>query len=440
MEFGRLEETLSEVHWLLGRDDVPALVHSTVLFPLHYDGRMSTAALTAEHRRWAALHADPLTPARRDWSDAREPERRLRVGYVSPDLRQHPVGFFLAPVLAAHAAAGSVETVCYSCGAGADGWTARVRESAAVWRDARGLGDAELAELIERDGVDILVDLFGHTSGEHLLAFARKPAPLQVSWLGYVNTTGMKAMDYILLDPIVCPPGEEDLYSERPLRMERCYLTYRGPDYAAEVSPPPSRERGYVTFGSFNTLSKIGFRVLGAWAQILSAVPGARLLLRNKEFDEPEAREIYLAELERLGVDPARVHLEGRARHEELLAYYANLDIALDPFPYNGGTTTCEALWMGVPVVTLAGDRFVGRVGQTILTAAGLEELVAHSADEYIGKAVELAAAGERLAALRAGMRERVRGSALGDVEGFTRGLEHAYRTIWRDWCAANAG
>ncbi len=433
---GKLEDAVASFRRVLELGPASAAAHSAALFSLHYDPALDPAALAAEHRRWAARHTAPLTPARRDWPNARRPERRLRVGYVSADFRRHPVAYFLAPVLAAHDR-DSVETICYSGAIRADEWTERLRASAALWREVCPLSDAELARRIEEDQVDLLVDLAGHTAGHRLLTFARKPAPVQLSWLGYFNTTGLASIDYLIVDDHLAPPGEPAPFTEQPLRLGRCYLCYRGPEDAPPPGPPPSAASGRVTFGCFNSLSKIGFRVVALWAEILGRLPSARLLLKNAGFDDESARRVYLDEFSRRGVGAERLELAGRSSQAELLDGYSRVDVALDPFPYNGGTTTCEALWMGVPVITLAGDLVVSRVGGSILSAAGLDSLMAGSPADYVERAVALASDAEELARLRAGLRERVASSELGDCAGFTGKLEDAYRSVWRDWCAS---
>ena len=432
---GRFEEALGCYRRGLALEPKYAQAHEVALFTLHYSADLDARGLAEEHRRWAHRHADGLCAPARRHSNRPDPERRLRVGYVSADLHHHPIAYFLTPVLAARDRE-RTEVFCYASGK-TDGWTERIRACEPVWRPAAALGDAELARQIEQDQVDILVDLSGHTGGNRLLAFARKPAPIQVSWLGYFNTTGMRAMDYLMVDPEIAPPGEEPPFVEEALRLPGCYLTYQIPDYAPPVGPAPLIKNGWVTFGCFNSLSKIGSHVVSVWAEILRHIPGSRLLMKNYEFADEVSRRLYLGYFEQCGVDAARVDLLGPSPHGEVLGAYANVDIALDPFPYNGGTTTCEALGMGVPVISLRGDRFVSRVGTTILRNAGLDSLVARSQTEYIEKAVELAAHPQRVAELRAGMRDRLAQSTLCDTVGFTRKLEDAYREIWRRWCGA---
>jgi predicted O-linked N-acetylglucosamine transferase (SPINDLY family) len=435
---GRFEEALACYQRGLALEPKFAAAHEVALFTLHYSPALEPPALAAEHRRWAERHAEPLGQPARRFANSPDPERRIRVGYVSADLHHHPIAYFLTPVLAARDRQ-RTEVFCYACGK-VDGWTERILACQPVWKPVGSLGDAELARQIEEDQIDILVDLSGHTAGNRLLVFARKPAPVQVSWLGYFNTTGMRAMDYLIVDPELAPPREPAPFVEEALRLPGCYLTYAIPDYAPAVAPAPALQNGYVTYGCFNSLSKIGLHVVSVWAEILRRTPASRLVMKNYAFADETSRRLYEDYFAQCGIEPARVNLLGPSPHGAVLEHYAEVDIALDPFPYNGGTTTCEALAMGVPVVTLRGDRFVSRVGATILRNAGLDSLIAGSESEYIEKALVLAAQPELAAEMRTGMRARLARSTLCDCTGFTRKLEHAYRDIWRRWCALQSG
>lgn len=435
---GRFEESIASYRRALALDSNLPRYHGIILFALHYSPALTPGQLASEHRIWAARHADPLLLAGKVHATRADPHRRIRIGYVSADLRSHPVGYFMAPVIAEHDRE-QVDVVCYSNGR-EDALSDRLRPFVSLWRRTVAMGDADLAEVIEKDEVDILVDLSGHTEGNRLLTFAHKPAPVQVSWLGYFNTTGMRAMDYLIVDSCLAPVEEEAPYAEEPVRIPGCYLAYSVPEYAPPVSPAPCRERGYTTYGTFNTLSKIGIHVVPVWSEILNLNPTARLIMKNSAFADESCRKLYQRHFEQCGIAPERIDLLGPSPHIELLSFYSEIDVALDPFPYNGGTTTCESLAMGVPVVTLRGDRFVSRVGCTILLNAGLGELVAHSKQEYVEKAVELGRNPDRIAAIRATMRDRLAASTLCDTVGFTRKLEDAYREIWTRWCARQTG
>jgi predicted O-linked N-acetylglucosamine transferase (SPINDLY family) len=361
---------------------------------------------------------------------ARAPGRALRVGYVSPDLCAHSVAFFFEPVLARHDPA-RVQAICYDVGRRRDAVGERLRGLAQGWVEAAGMDDDALAARIAADGIDILVDLAGHTNGNRLAVFQRRPAPVQATWIGYPNTTGLETIGYRLTDAIADPPGEADaLHSERLVRLPRGFLCYRPPDEA----PPPSPRPGVagpgraIAFGSFNSLLKLAPGTLDCWARILGRVAGSRLVLKAPGLTSPRARARILALFAARGIAPGRIDLlpfiGARAEH---LAAYGRIDIALDSFPYNGTTTTCEALWMGVPVVTLRGDRHAARVGASLLHRIGLDELVAADTAAYVETACRLAADRDRLAATSAGLRARMRASPLCDAAGFARDLERAY-------------
>jgi predicted O-linked N-acetylglucosamine transferase (SPINDLY family) len=331
-----------------------------------------------------------------------------------------------------------VEVFCYSNHRGVDELTLRLRPSVDHWRTVVGVTDAVLADVIRRDGIDILVDLSGHTAGHRLETFARKPAPVQVSWVGYFDTTGLDTIDYILLDRFVCPAEAEGGYSERVLRLPDGYLCY-APQSDQPVAPLPASTCGYVTFGCFNKVAKVTPQVVELWSRILHTVPEARLCLKDTAFDDAAVRERYTRLFASHGIGHDRLTLLGRTPYQEYLETFAQIDIALDPFPFNGGTTTIESLWMGVPVVALAGDRFVGRMGVSHLSNLGLSELIADSPAAYVDTAVQLACDLPRLTALRSGLRERMTASPLTDGQRFTQALEGLYRQMWRTWCATQS-
>ena len=422
-------------HREAARRDPAALASlSTLALSSHYV-MIGREELFALQRAAGAAYGAKL-PVPPPHGNARDPARRLRIGYVSPDFHMHSVAFFLTRVFAAHDPA-AVEIFAYSDVAKPDAVTAKLRAAVAQWRDARALSDAALADAIRQDGIDILVDLAGHTAGNRLAAFARKPAPVQVSWLGYPDTTGLAAMDARLTDAIADPEGAEAFAVEKLVRLPRGFLCYAPGEDAPDVAPLPAGPDKPITFGSFNNLPKLSDETLDLWARILLAVPDSRLLLKARGLDDPGVRQGVVARFAVAGIDPARLRFAGRVRgYGEHMGLYGEMDIALDSLPYNGTTTTCEALWMGVPTVTLAGDRHCARVGASLMTRVGLADLVAETADEYVAIAVKLAADRARLAELRAGMRDRMRASPLMDGPGFTRTLEEAYRALWRAWCA----
>ena len=419
-------------------DDVAA--HDNLLLNLHYPAEQNAEEIFQEHCRWDSVHTRSLTDRREAHANDPSPERRLRIGYVSPDFRTHPVATFFEHLLATHDSA-QVEIFCYADLLRADAVTARLKEKSANWRVITGMPDAQVAELVRQDRIDLLVDLAGHTAFNRLPVFARKPAPVQVTWLGYCDTTGMPAMDYRLTDAHADPPGStERFHTEQLVRLPACAWCFRPPDEAPPVVAPPVARTGHVTFGSFNSRAKITTAMLTLWSRIVLAVPGAHLLLKNPSLQDRATQLQTLRLLEQAGLPAERITLLGRTPTiAEHLASYARVDLALDTFPYLGTTTTCEALWMGVPVITLAGQTHASRVGVSLLTNAGLPELIAQDADDYLRLAVQLATDPTRLADLRATLRDRMAASPLMDAPRFARNLEAAYREMWRKWCAVSS-
>ncbi|MCF8506758.1 MAG: tetratricopeptide repeat protein [Caulobacter sp.] len=383
--------------------------------------------LARRHRDWAVQWAEPLAPAVPpvlDW-DGR---RRLRVGYVSADFWWHPVSYFFEPLLEAHDR-GRFEIFLYAAGTRSDALTERLKAKADHWLRVGGLTDAEMAARIRRDGIDILVDLGGHTGGNRLLAFARRPAPVQVSWLGYPHSTGMTGIDYRFSDRITEPAPQADRWSsERIVRLPGGFHCYRAPCDIAPAAEPPLTGAGHVTFGSFNNLAKINDQVVACWAAILSACPGSVLLLKARLLEDPAVSGRLNGVFASHGIGAERIvalpYEPDQARHLEL---YGRVDIALDTFPYNGTTTTCEALWMGVPVIGLLGRGHAGRVGASLLSQVGLDWLVGRDEADYVRRAVTLAADTPALAELRRGLRRRMRDSTLCDAAFLARKIEAAY-------------
>jgi predicted O-linked N-acetylglucosamine transferase (SPINDLY family) len=390
--------------------------------------------IAALHRRWGQALEAQVAPLVLPVNHQPRDRRPLHVGYVSADFKRHAVAWFLEPVLAHHDP-GRVKVHAYVNLPGAgDEVTARMRRHCAVFRSLVGLADADAARMIAADGIDVLVDLGGHTAGHRLGIFAHRPAPVQVTYLGYPATTGLSRIQYRLTDAVADPPGAtEALHTEQLVRLPAGFLCYGPPAEAplADPGPPPSLKAGQVTFASFNDASKLSEKVLGVWARVLLAVPGSRLRLKNRGLGDPGTRQRMLDLLRASGVEADRLELiafkPDLASH---LACYADVDIALDTFPYNGTTTTCEALWMGVPVITLSGKAHVGRVGTSLLQGIGLPELCADNEASYVAAAATLAADGPRLRGLRAGLRDRLRGAPLLDAPGFVRTLEQTYREL----------
>jgi protein O-GlcNAc transferase len=402
--------------------------YTNLVLALHYVPGVTSALIGETTRRWAATLPRRLT--RPFPSGGKHRARKLRVGYVSGDFRSHPVAFFIETILAAHDRK-VVEVFCYGNATVTDGTTTRIAEAADHWRDISDLADHDAARQIGKDAIDILIDLSGHTAGNRLTMFAGKPAPIQCTWLGYVGTTGLSEIDYIIADRFVIPPQEDGLYREQPFRLPNSYLCFTPPSEDIAVGPLPILRGEGPTFGCFNNLLKINGAVVDLWSTLLAAVPRSRLYLKTAQLDNEAVRHSLAGEFAARGIGDDRLHLAGGSPRPELLAAYNDVDIALDPFPFGGGTTTLEALWMGVPTITLRGDRFVGRVGESVLTTLGLAELVAGNPGDYLATASALAGDVGRLAALRAGLRQRLTASPLCDAEGFARDLEAAYRAMW---------
>jgi predicted O-linked N-acetylglucosamine transferase (SPINDLY family) len=436
----RLAEGLACFRRALVFDPGHVKARSSLLFALNYSDRLTSGEIYRQSRKYERAQRRHIPAPATTFANPPDPERPLRVGYLSGDFYRHSVSFFFEPLLKNHDGA-KFQTVCYSSVQQPDETTARLKESTSLWRECSELGDGELAERVRGDGIDILVDLAGHTGAKvRLPALLQKPAPLQVSWLGYPNSTGISSIDYRLTDADADPAGEGDRwYSERLVRLPDGFLCYQPPVDAPEPAPAPLLHNGFVTFGSFNILPKLSASTVALWAELLREVPDARLLLKCHPLGDQRTRERVLRLFARFGVDPRRLTLLPVVPAQEHLALYREIDLALDPFPYNGTTTTCEALWMGVPVLTLTGDSHAGRVGTSLLKRVGLPELVARDTGEYLAIARSLAADRDRLSRYRGELRQMMAASPLCDGELFARNVEAAYRAIWRSWCRKNA-
>jgi predicted O-linked N-acetylglucosamine transferase (SPINDLY family) len=430
---GRLDEALACYRRALDIKPDYSQAHSNLLFALNYIS-MDPARLFAEHRHFGEIHGKPVAiPA---FSNSPDPNRRLRIGYVSPDFRTHSVSYFIEPILAHHDTR-QVEVYCYSQTQQTDDTTKRLKNCARHWREIQGRSDAEAVDMIRADGVDILVDLAGHTGHNRLLIFVRRPAPVQVTYLGYPNTTGVAQMDNRITDALADPSGQEAFHTEKLVRLPAGFLCYRPMGDAPAVTPPPVLQSGSITFGSFNSMEKISPQVLTQWANILKALPGSSLILKNKSLKDAMTCRLLLERFQEHGITPQRLELLEWSRSQiDHLAVYNRVDIALDTFPYNGTTTTCEALWMGVPVISLEGTRHAGRVGVSLLTQIGHADMVARTPEDYLRVAVDLAGNRDRLVTLRADLRNRMINSPLCNAKIFTQNLENTYREMWRQWCA----
>jgi len=376
-----------------------------------------------------------MTRAKISHTNNPDPDRKLRVGYISPDFRRNSVAYFFESLLDGHNRQ-QVETFGYANVEFEDEFTQRLKEKFDHYRDIYSTDDRTLTELVERDRIDILVDLAGHTGDNRLTAIACKPAPIQVTYLGYPDTTGIKAVDYRLTDNLAEPPDSQKFYTEELVFLPEGFLCYRPPDFAPTVVTLPLDEKGYVTFGSFNNSCKINPMIVELWVEILNACPNSHFMLKLKGGDEPEIKDRYAGYFENAGIDLDRLDIYGWQNPTEHLKLYNQVDIALDTFPYNGTTTTCEALWMGVPVISLVGsEHHISRVGLSILSRVGLEFFAATEPSEYVSKAVALAENQQSLRHIRSSMRARIAASGLCHAKAFAGQVETAYRKMWHRWC-----
>lgn len=425
---GQLPEALANYRRALELRPDLAWIRSNYLLCLNYDPGADDAALFAEHRRWGALHGQSppgLAPHPHD----RDPERPLRVGYLAADFRASAFACFVEPVLAAHDPS-RVQALCYQLDPVAN-------DAAGAWRSIRGRTSAEVADLVRADRIDILVDLLGHTRGHSLAVLPYRPAPVQVSWLGYPNTTGLTCVDYRLTDAIADPPGEPVRHTEELVRLPAVFCCYRGPPTAPPIAPLPALRNGALTFGSHHNLAKLNPAALELWSRVLTAVPGSRLLVFRDTLRGSAPERIRDA-LAARGIGAGRIafHLAS-ARDDAHLALYGEVDVALDSFPWSGHTTTCDALWMGVPVLTLRGARHASRMAASVLTAVGLTQWIAGSGEDLVRRAEQLGRDRDGLARLRGRLRAAMAASPVCDAASFTRSLEDAYRTMWRRWARA---
>ena len=410
-----------------------ATLGSNFLLYLNYLPDVDQQMFFDEHKRWGEIYA-PASRARTSHNNVPDPGRRLRIGYISPDFRMHPVACFFESLLDGH---NPEETEIYGYGdvKSPDQITERLKSKFDHYRDICGVNDETAAGIIEQDQIDILVDLGGHTDNSRLLVLAYKPAPIQVTYLGYSNTTGMQAVDYRLTDSLADSPESQKFYTEELVFLPDCFSCYRPPDFAPPVAPLPAIRKGYVTFGSSNNSCKIHPFILGLWAEILKATGDSHILLRFRGGNDQEMRDRYFRNFEQIGIPRERVEIYGWKNIVEHLQAYGEVDIALDTFPWNGHTTTCEALWMGVPTISLVGKPFVSRVGLSILSSAALESFATSTPQEYVAKAASLAKNLETLAEIRASLRKQMAASVLCNVKTFASNVEAAYRKMWHRWC-----
>ena len=408
-------------------------IFSAWLFYRHYLSPVDAQTMFELHQRYGCMMETAWPPSHQRYASAPDPKRRLRIGYLSPNLSRHSVGYFIEPVIRCHDRS-DFEVFCYYAHPLADDATHRMRELADDWRAAANSDDAALAQMVRDDRIDILIDLAGHSKGNRLGVFARRPAPVQLTWLGYPDTTGLPAIDYRITDSMADPAPAAAINTETLLRIDDCFVCYQPPADAPSVT---LREAGsVVVFASFNNIAKVNAQIIAWWAEILAGVPDSRLAIKSSSLNFPDTVDRVLDSFERAGIDPARIDLRGwiDARRQHLDAY-GEIDIALDTFPYNGTTTTCEALWMGVPVVTCMGEVHMSRVGASLLHCSGLDRFIARDANAYVRIAIDLAHDEHLRRSLRAELRPRLRASPLLDHAGFTRKFEAHCRDAWHAWC-----
>ena len=430
---GQIKESIDLLRKAVEKEPDNIVFRTNLLHCLHYLPDMDSHELFEEHKRWGLLHA-PLGKAKTVHNNNRNPDRRLRIGYISPNFRKHSVVYFFELLLDRHNRE-NVEVYGYGNVEHQDQITERLKEKFDCYRDIYGMDDKAVANIVEQDAIDILIDLAGHTVQNRLLVMALKPAPVQVTYLGYAGTTGMQQVDYRLTDALAEPPELQEFYSEKLAYLPKGHHCYGPEDFGLGVEPLPALRNGYVTFGSFNNSCKTNLFIMKLWANILKVNDKSHLLLKFKCGIDQGVREHYFRQFGQLGISPDRLEIYDWNVPVEHLQLYNRMDIALDTYPYNGATTTCEALWMGVPVISLTGKTYVSRLGLSILTNVGLGFFAASTPEEYVAKATALAAKPEALAKIRATMRQRMLVSSLCDAKTFADSVEEAYRKMWHRWC-----
>jgi protein O-GlcNAc transferase len=433
---GRLDEAEAYFRRALQIKPDFALCYSNLLLSMNYNSRYNAQTLFSEHLQFAKQCAEPSTSAAIRHKNNCSHERRLKIGYVSPDFRRHSVGYFIEPILAAHDH-DQFELFCYSDVSLPDSVTTRLQVYSDQWQNIYGMTDKHVFSDIQKDGIDILVDLAGHTGNNRLLVFARKPAPVQITWMGYPNTTGISTINYRFVDGYTDPPGLTDsFYTEKLIRFPGSFLCYQPDTDSPCVEELPAIKTGHVTFGSFNYFAKVSPELVALWATLMKETPDSRLIMKSRNFSDRTTCKYAMELFFKHGIVPERIDLlPVTLSFEGHLAMYNRVDIALDTFPYNGTATTCEALWMGVPVITLAGNTHASRVGTSILSNVGLSDFIAHTGKEYIEIAVAATKDIPALQFLRKGLRNKMLYSPLCDKKGFIKNLEHMYWQIWRDFC-----
>jgi predicted O-linked N-acetylglucosamine transferase (SPINDLY family) len=428
-DLGLLEEAMQSYDKAIQLKPDYGEAYSNLLMSLNYIPNHNPIDHIAMARKFGKIVTEKAKPQFSDYQCLPTPER-LRVGLVSSDLRNHPIGYFLESVLSSMDPS-KIELIAYPTTPVVDDLTERIKPSFSMWKPIYGQTDEAAANMIYADGVHILLDLSGHTAGNRLSMFGYKPSPVQVSWLGYFATTGLNEMDYLIGDPYVTPPKDDDQFTEKVWRLPETRWCFTPPNVDVEVSVPPAMNHGYVTFGSFNNITKVNDKVVALWTKVLEAVPNSRLLLKATRFHDQMARESIIQRFAAHGIDSKRISLEESEDRQKYFAAYNKIDITLDPFPFTGGTTSVESLWMGVPLVTLAGDSLISRQGVGVLMNAGLPDWIADDEESYLAKAILFGSDLDKLASLRAGLRSQVLASPLFDAPRFARNFENALLEMW---------
>ena len=433
---GRLDNAITHYKKALELDPGNFLSHTNYLNLMNFSSRYNRNQIFQEHVKFGEYIYKSLNPTNPGYTHTRDRTGKIRIGYISADFRTHSVAYYIEPILANHDS-DNFEIFAYYNYHVKDAITQRLETFSHHWRDIQHLSDTAIAKIIHNDKIDILVDLSGHTADNRLGVFVYKPAPIQVTYLGYPNTTGISTMDYRLTDEVTDPTGTtEAFHTEKLIRLPTCFCCYQPPDSYPNVAPLPALDTGHITFGSFNNFAKVTPEVISLWARLLTVIPDARIVLKSSGLDEIEQQRYIREEFAKFNISAKQITLLGNDPDTEShLQRYGTIDIGLDPFPYNGTTTTCEALWMGVPVITLKGRDHRSRVGSSLLTAITLSEFIANSLEDYVGIARTMFSNLPYLAKLRSGLREQMQNSPLMDYATFTKQLEDTYRGIWEKWC-----
>lgn len=430
---GDMETAMPYYEQYMAARPYDAALHSGMLFTMHYEPNITGDRLRVMHKEWGDRFAARF---KREWPDhknERTAARRLRIGYVSGDFRHHVVAYWTKHIFAAHSRE-NVEVFCFANNK-EDDYSGRIKESADHWISILDTSDADAAGVIQEAKIDILVDLSGHTGGHRLCLMARKPAPVQATWCGYLDSTGLEAVDYVIADQVIAPLDEPSPFVEEPLRLPSSSVCFEQIPDAPKIGSPPFEKNGFVTFGCFNNPAKIGPAIADIWTAILKANPDSKLLLMYGNYKDPFTRERLLRLFRERDIDQKRIEMRAGNRTQVLTAYSEQVDIALDTSPYNGGTTTCEALWMGVPVIGLLGGHPMSRFGCSLLAYSGLTGLIAESPEEYVNRASHLANDTLTLARLRRELRPHLANTPVFNSKLFVEGLENAYFGIFSRWC-----